>query len=251
MLSIILACFIGLAIADQVIIIGDSWGTEGGPELEKVFTEHGATWKTANYAVGGTTTDSWAKSPDRMVNDINRNSDAEYVWLTLGGNDAADYLPSCTSKHPYPDLQCMNYIIWHMINNTIIMLDPVFKAHPHIQVVQFGYDILNFQKGICSAEGAQLIHGCNDDPTCLNTQYIKLQHQYVEHMATLYPGYKAINLLGSLQLEDKSIPDVTLGHPNLAYWSPANLIQANCIHATKTGFTDIFENMWDVYWSKL
>ena len=46
----------------------------------------------------------------------------------------ADYLPSCTEKHPYPDLTCIDYILNVMINNTKIILDPVFQQHPNIVV---------------------------------------------------------------------------------------------------------------------
>eukprot|EP01083_Nonionella_stella_P285916 973179_1 len=185
-------CFVA---SKQVVIIGDSWGTKGGKELQAVFKEHGATWEIANYAQGGTTTADWAKHPDRMVDDINKNPDAEYVWLTLGGNDAADYLPGCTRKHPLPDEQCINYVLNESISNIEIMLNPVFEQHPGIQVVQFGYDIMNFQKGYCSLEGQDVMHGCNDQAFCINTQFTKIQ-QAVDFLATKYANYTSINLLG-------------------------------------------------------
>eukprot|EP00483_Globobulimina_turgida_P005907 UN05917 len=218
-----LALAVSLVSSKQVIIIGDSWGTKGGKELEAVFKEHGATWQVANYAQGGTTTADWAKNPNRMVNDINKNADAQYVWLTIGGNDAADYLPSCTRKHPLPDEQCINQVLNTSITNIEIMLNPVFQQHPNIQVVQFGYDLMNFQKGYCSLEGQDLMHGCNDQALCINTQFVKIQGA-VDYMATQFANYTSINLLGSLELMDKSIPNVTLGNPNLNYWSPANLM---------------------------
>ena len=71
-----------------------------------------------------------------MVDDINKESDAEFVWLTLGGNDAADYLPSCTKKHPLPDEQCIDELLNSSIANLQTMLDPVFQQHPNIRVVQ-------------------------------------------------------------------------------------------------------------------
>eukprot|EP00483_Globobulimina_turgida_P005835 UN05845 len=162
----IMLFFLALAVSfvssKQVIIIGDSWGTKGGKELEAVFKEHGATWQVANYAQGGTTTADWAKNPNRMVNDINKNADAQYVWLTIGGNDAADYLPSCTKKHPLPDEQCINQVLNTSITNIEIMLNPVFQQHPNIQVVHFGYHLMNFQKGYCSLERTDFNDGCND-----------------------------------------------------------------------------------------
>eukprot|EP01084_Bolivina_argentea_P182520 315070_1 len=124
-----------------------------------------------------------------------------------------------------------------MTNNTMIMLEPVFKKHPHLQVIQFGYDILNFEEGVCSFKGSMLIHGCDDTPSCINPQFVKLQTDYIGAIQKVFGdgNYNGINLLGTLQMNDpkQRYPNVTVGHPDLDAWSPRELIQDNCIHPTE------------------
>merc|ERR1719433_584875 len=104
------------------------------------------------------------------------------------------------------------------------------KQHPKLEVVQFGYDILNFEKGICSLKGRELMHGCDDTASCINHQFIKLQTEYIARLQKKYgKQYYGINLLGTLQFYG-GIPNVTVGHPDLSKWSPRNLIETNCIH---------------------
>jgi len=74
---------------------------------------------------------------------------------------------------------------------------------------------------------------------------------YVDEVSSAFnfSRHDAVNMLGSLQLHGNNIPNVTLGHPNEAYWSPKDLIRSNCLHPTDQGFQDIFNNLWDVYFS--
>lgn len=143
----------------------------------------------------------------------------------------------------------MDEIISIITNQTITMLDPVFEQHPKLQVVQFGYDILNFEKGICSLKGRELMHGCDDTASCINHQFIRLQTEYVAALQEKYgERYHGINLLGTLQFYG-GVPNVTVGHPDLNEWSPRNLIEDNCIHPKNPkGFRDVFEEMYKAYW---
>merc|ERR1712228_159116 len=242
---------------DQVIVAGDSWGEEGWDYLQKVLKEHSNTadLKVKSYAKAGTTSADWIKPPTKLVDDINKNADAQYLWLTIGGNDAADYLPDCTKKYPLPDPTCINNILNVMINNTMIMLEPVVKQHPNLQIIQFGYDILNFHEGICSEIGKNIFHGCNDEPSCINPQFVKLQYVYIEAIKKrIGANYHNINLLGTLQMDDPKnrFPNVTVGNPDLNAWSPSDLIQENCIHPTRPeGFTDVFNEMYELYWKNV
>lgn len=47
---------------------------------------HGLT--VDNVAVSGTTAEDWAIDKNALKEVIDRNPDAKYVWLTVGGNDA-------------------------------------------------------------------------------------------------------------------------------------------------------------------
>jgi hypothetical protein len=65
---------------------------------------------------------------------------------------------------------------------------------------QFGYDILNFGENLeCKALGLALFPSCVDDPTCINTEFVKLQHDYVEVLTKNYTQHTALNVLGTLQ----------------------------------------------------
>lgn len=81
----------GISSADQVIVAGDSWGVQGWKVLEEVLQSHNNTahLKVKSYARTGTTSSDWIKPTTKLVDDINKNSDAQYLWLTIGGNDAA------------------------------------------------------------------------------------------------------------------------------------------------------------------
>ena len=86
-----LAILFHLSFAAEIIVFGDSWGTYGKKSFHEVFTEkHGMT--VDNVAVGGTTAAGWAKDKNALKDAVDKNPDAKYVWLTIGGNDASPQL---------------------------------------------------------------------------------------------------------------------------------------------------------------
>ena len=255
-LSVVTLCLAILFGVDQVaakgkdiVIVGDSWGVLGERPFEDMLKDHGSDLTVADYAVSGSTSDDWARHPDKIKDYIDDNPDAQFIWLTVGGNDAKNYLPDCTKKESTD--KCVTYITNVIINNTIIMLTPVFESYPDIQVIQFGYDILNFEKGYCSVVGKELIYDCDGNALCINTQFIKLQYNYCDYIATVFPNnYNTRVMLGSLQAYG-GVPNATLGNPNLNYWSPSDLMMDNCIHPTQEGFGIIFNNLWDEYFANV
>ena len=88
---VVFAYCYGTSSADQVIVAGDSWGVQGWKVLQEVLQSHNNTkdLKVKSYARTGTTSSDWIKPTTKLVDDINKNSDAQYLWLTIGGNDAA------------------------------------------------------------------------------------------------------------------------------------------------------------------
>ena len=179
------------------------------------------------------------------------------MWLSIGGNDVIDFMPDCTKKNDVDT--CVNIILPQVMNNTQTFLDPLVKNHPNIKIVQFGYDIPNLEENfLCRSIGESIIDGCNDTASCINPQFEKIQTLYVDALPALYPkNLEAINLLGSLQAQD-NYPGVSLAHPDLSKWSPKDLMEDNCIHPTRfgrgpnepAGFDVVFNNMWDLYFSK-
>ena len=169
---------------------------------------------------------------------VSENPTAEFVWISIGGNDVIDFFPSCTEKKSVDE--CIAILIPNAMNNTKKFMDPLVRDHPDIKIVMFGYDVPNLEENIlCRSIGKEIIDGCDNKPSCIVPQYAKIQTLYVDVLPTMYPQVEAINLLGSLQAEDK-YEGVTLGHPDLTKWSPADLMEANCIHPTRMSFVYVF-----------
>ena len=88
--SVLFVLWWSVSTADQVIVAGDSWGVQGWKVLQEVLNSHNNTkhLKVVSYARTGTTSSDWIKPTTKLVDDINKNSDAQHLWLTIGGNDA-------------------------------------------------------------------------------------------------------------------------------------------------------------------
>ena len=138
-------------------------------------------------------------------------------------------------------------IIADALNNTRAFLDPLFAAHPSIQVVQFGYDIVQFgMSATCRTLGNDLFPDCNGDYTCMNNEMYALQYDYVDVLSSNYTSnHVSLNLLGTLQASRPA--QVPAPYPNAAYFSPAELMN-DCIHPNDDGFEILFDRMFEVYW---
>jgi len=162
------------------------------------------------------------------------------VWLTVGGNDAKNELPLGKT---------IPQLVEEVTENTKTFLDPLFQDNPTIRVVQFGYDILTFSKGLlCPIFGTLVFHHCNGNITCVNTDFLHLHSDYVEGLDRTYDRHDSINILGTLQ-QIGGVPGASTGHPNLSYYSPDDLMLDNCIHPTPEGFSDVFEVFWNLYFA--
>ena len=87
---------IAAANAAEVVVFGDSWGTEGKKAFQDMFDKRGVKVSINNVAVGGTTAAGWAKQPDALKQAMDK--DTKHVWVTIGGNDAQADLPGCGAK---------------------------------------------------------------------------------------------------------------------------------------------------------
>eukprot|EP01084_Bolivina_argentea_P146274 256188_1 len=238
----------------NVLVMGDSWGTLGGPALRKVLDAHNSGLTVKNYAIAGSTSEAWAANASKVSDLVSENADAMVIWLSLGGDDFVYRLSICTAVLPINE--CANLILNHIINDTQTFMNILFKNHKDIKVVQFGYDIPNFSDDVrkwCNTSGDIVIEQCAQDIFCFNSQMIKIQYQLVDYLAAYYAdqgyNYTSLNLLGSLQAAE-NYTDAYRTHPNLNYWSPADLMLA-CIHATEPGFDIIMEEMWELYFKNL
>lgn len=151
----------------DVVVFGDSWGTEGAASFAKMAAAHGLT--VHNAAVGGTTTGSWASKPDSLKNAVDAAGGAKHVWLTIGGNDAIDGLIAGGNVHT---------ILEQATSNLQVFLQPLLTAYPSIGVVQFGYDVVNFKIDLCPllGDGKQALLGA-DQPVARLTQLCRVRAQ--------------------------------------------------------------------------
>jgi len=129
------------------------------------------------------------------------------------------------------------------VNDTRVILDSLFRNHPNIKVVQFGYDIVNFEMSIiCSTLGRTLFPDCRrNDIACANNDMYHLQWA-VEDISTYYKTHTAVDLRGTMQ-KAGGVPGP---FPNDNYYSPEDLMR-DCIHANSQGFTVLFDQLWEVY----
>merc|ERR1712228_56070 len=231
-------------------------GAFGWQSLQNVLTAHGSNLKVVSYAIGGTTSSFWAREPDLVNALVSENPTAQYVWLSIGGNDVIDFMPECTQQHSID--YCINIIVPRVLNNTQTFLNPLIAKHPTIKIVAFGYDIINFALNpLCRTLGFEIIDGCDDRAKCINEQMVKIQYLGIDAIANLYSQFTSVNLLGSLQAAE-NYTDVSLENPDLSKWSPSDLIMDNCIHPTMDneknknlppGFEIVFNNLWDNYFA--
>ena len=166
--------------------------------------------------------------------------------VSVGGNDAKDTLPGCQITGGSAS-DCVAKVIADVMADTRVFLDPVVAAYPNVKIFQFGYDILNFGENLeCIAMGTALFPSCHDNAECVNTQFVKIQHDYVEKLSQNYTQHTALDILGTLQHAGNDTK-ATPGNPDLTTWSPKELMEDNCIHASQEGFQIIFEQVYSVY----
>jgi len=233
-LALCLGLFLSAQAAD-IVVFGDSWGTVGRTQFANIMRSHGLT--VDNVAIGGTTAAYFAARPNSLLDAVNRNPDARWVWLTIGGNDASLKL---ALGIPIPQ------IVEEALRDTATFLRPLYAANSRVKVVQFGYDILTFSMGICPAVGLALFPACVLDPTCINTNFTRLQFEYVQTLSRMYPGrHESVNLLGTMQAAG-GIVGARPGVPVLNRYTP-DIFMADCIHASALGYTAVFNAFWDLY----
>lgn len=239
---------VSAAASPKILLVGDSWAEKAGTPLAKVLEKHQSPLEVVNKGIGGSTAKQWAENKNsvKTLVDLHGGKDVEFVWVSVGGNDAQDELPGCQIAGGSKD-ECVQKCIDNLMVETKKFLDPVVEAYPDIKIFQFGYDILNFGQNLeCIAMGTALFPSCHDNAECINTEFVKIQHDYVEVLSQNYTQHTALNILGTLQHAGHD-QAASVGNPDLKNWSPKNLMEDNCIHASQTGFGIIFEQIYSMY----
>jgi len=251
----------------QVIVAGDSWGAFGAKPFVNMFRKHKSNASVYNMAAGGTTTEDWSEGP--VLDDLLHVASlprTQRIWMSFGGNDAIEKLPLCametdpaTGEGKTID-QCTDELMAKVLVYLDRMLALIKKTNPNARIVGFGYDIMGLGKlPMCPLVAPEIMPQCWNQTVhpeghihCFNQQFLKIQGVW-DMMATTSRGLgivDTVTLLGTLQAYGNDT-QARVGHPDLDKWGPNNLWQLNCIHPTEdVGFPVIFDEFWDLYWSK-
>jgi len=234
------------ALAADIVVFGDSWGTYGRASFAAMAKAHGLT--VDNVAVSGSTAAEWAEDPLSLKKVLDKNTDAKFVWLTIGGNDAR---PKMEKGIPIGE------IVKQVLVDIKTFLDPFLAAYPRVKMVTFGYDVLFWGYLMCQGTGEKMFKpycGPKSGPdyiSCANRLFYAIQFQCTDVLAKNYPGQVySPNLLGSWQAAG-GVPGAGIGKPIDSVFSPVEFTGPDklCLHANDKGYNVIFSNLWDLFFS--
>jgi len=126
------------------------------------------------------------------------------------------------------------------------VLDPLFKKHPNVKVLNFFYDIPCLGLGCLPDLSGP---NCGLNKTCVVEGQKVWQKMYSEALAAKYPGQVfSINLLGTAQ-KAGGVKGADVGKP-VHEGSPCGLISVLCEHPSPRGWVAETNAMWDLFFSK-
>jgi lysophospholipase L1-like esterase len=236
--ALLVSLFANQSQAADVLVFGDSWGTYGREAFEDMFKKRNSNLEVLNRAIGGTTAKSWAEDPNCLLNMLDENPEVQYIWLTIGGNDGIYEL--------LEQVRPVSVIAQEAQRAILSFLEPAIAAYPHVKIVQFGYDIVDFSGLVCGALSLAMLPECVNRKNCINEATEVLQLTVDLTCEANSNQHTCLNLRGSMQEGSGEVPGP---YPNEAYFSPTDLME-DCIHPKYEGFDIIFDNMWEQYWSK-
>ena len=198
-----------------------------------------------NRGVGGTFAQTWALTPNALRDAVTANPDASHVWLSLGGNDGIARL--AIGQRPIED------IVEVTIGFMKMSLDPLFEMHPHIQVLLFGYEIIQLDGLLGGILGLALLPECAGVAACMNggpgmdpLGTYALQ-QASDQLAQAYPNnIVSIDLRGSMQEASGTVPGP---FPNLDRFTPGTMM-GDPIHPNYAGYSALLQRSFIQYWSQ-
>ena len=235
--------------ATRMLAFGDSWAWLGFPQFEKVFASQNIS--TALHAIPGTPAGYWALiQPDALIKAVDE-SNADAVYLSIGGNDFLEGLPAG---------HLVELIHAEMLAATRSMIDRLLAARPHVHVYHFGYELLDWGSDpLCKAFGLLELFGksplCLDvaNVTCMtHAQATWLQTKFIDKgLAPIYkeePRYHPLNLLGTLQAA-AGLPGAKVGAPVWSQFSPGPYVRSGlqsfgCVHLTPLGYTVLYKEFY-------
>jgi hypothetical protein len=241
-LSVCLALAVGPLYAARIIVIGDSWGVAAGPALQQVLADNGSTDSVVSIAEGGREA-AELNSPEwfqQITATLQDNPDAEFVHLSLGGNDFLGNWFSFLSQEQEDQL------IADILEDIGAIVDHILAQRPDIRIFWSSYDFprpliigepadvnnasLRFSaqaKALANARGSALTYGDFNGLTQVVYGFDGVQLSPYDPGFPIPPG-------------DPSLPDPQYPGPAVAY--------ADAIHLTPDAFLMLAENQYEVFY---
>jgi hypothetical protein len=90
-----------------------------------------------NKGISGSTAKQWARDPNSVKSlvDLNGGDKVEFIWVSVGGNDAQADLPGCQVAGGTRDA-CVQECIDDVLASTRTFLDPVVEKYPDVKIFQ-------------------------------------------------------------------------------------------------------------------
>jgi len=250
------SCSQRVAAATTVLCFGDSW-THGNAEgLQEQLQRHGhSNVKVVNKDYWGSTAEYFAKNP-KLLPDSVASHDADFVLLSMGGNDFKNIY--WRQKQYVTPWVAVAGIEKHIRT----VLDALFKEHPGVKVVTYGYDFPGNVDQILSgtfwdkssevSTSTKLLVWMYNLVGVRVINYSAMQLGYtLEKLSKEYSdkGYSFtyVPLWGSLQ----SAAEGKLESPSFTLSKPSpNEYMNDPIHANAKGYSIILGNLYNAYFGK-
>lgn len=246
-----------LAAATTVLCFGDSWTDGNADALEHQLKNHGhSSVKVINKDYWGSTAEYFANNP-RILPDTVQTYNPEYVLLSMGGNDFKNiYWRQKQYVTPWTAVAGIE-------KNIRVVLDALYKEHPDIKVVTYGYD---FPGDVEHALSGKMWDRDKEVSSSMKAflwlynfvgirviNYSAMQYgNTLEKLAKEYSakGYSLtyVPLWGSLQSASAGKPDAP--SPVLGKPSPYEFMR-DPIHANKQGYRVLMGNLYNAYFGRL
>lgn len=233
LLSAALAATLAPTTADAVPVIafGDSWANQSATELYNALSAAGySTLLVQNSGIDGTTAEQYAMTPGALLGAVAANPDAEWVYLSLSGNDTFNHYamnqPGTSAAENDANLRAI--------------LDALFAVHPDIRVVMFGYDRTNFVQNMTCMDQGTMFFGPGFTQAQINAIFESEVGNVMANVATSYPNVTYVPLWGTLQ--GAAGVAITQTDP-----SPSQFM-ADCFHLTSQGYRIIHDELVANYW---
>jgi len=243
------------AAATTVLCFGDSWTYGNSIGLSEQLRNNGHNHvEVVSKDHWGSTAEYFASNPDILPRAVQHNK-ADYVLMSMGGNDFKNiYWKKRQYVAPWTAVSQIE-------SNVRTVLDSLFKAHPNVKVVTYGYDfpgsisevlsgtywesapkqeLSSTTKFLLFAYNNLGVRFINYSAMQLGATYEKLSKEYAAkgHSFTYVP------LWGSLQKaaapSDKKFT-MSLGSP-----SPSEFMN-DPIHANQKGYSVLMSELYQTY----